>query len=74
MPVLAGCHACGIPMKYLLIASVTVHAGSILVLRRILPGSETANSITDVKTDNKGNNFNGIGAIAEGAATGIRMR
>ena len=71
--ILAGYHACGIPMEYLLIASVLVPVGSILVSKMILPQSETAQSITDVKMDNKGNNSNVIDAIAEGAGTGMQM-
>ncbi|MDE7313373.1 MAG: NupC/NupG family nucleoside CNT transporter [Eubacterium sp.] len=71
--ILAGYNACGIPMEYLLIASVMVPVGSILVSKIILPELETAKSITDVKMDNKGNNNNIIDAIAEGAATGMQM-
>ena len=71
--ILAGYHACGIPMEYLLIASVLVPVGSILVSKMILPQGEQAKSISDVKMDNKGNNSNGIDAIAEGAATGMQM-
>ncbi len=71
--ILAGYHACGIPMEYLLIASVLVPVGSILVSKMILPQGEQAKSISDVKMDNKGNNSNVIDAIAEGAATGMQM-
>ena len=71
--ILAGYHACGIPMEYLLIASVLVPVGSILVSKMILPQSGETKSITDVKMDNKGNNSNMIDAIAEGAATGMQM-
>ncbi len=71
--ILAGYHACGIPMEYLLIASVLVPVGSILVSKMILPQNEQAKSITDVKMNNKGNNSNIIDAIAEGAATGMQM-
>lgn len=71
--ILAGYHACGIPMEYLLIASVLVPVGSILVSKMILPQNEQTKSITDVKMDNKGNNSNIIDAIAEGAATGMQM-
>ena len=71
--ILGGYHALGIPMDYLLIASAMVPVGSILVAKMILPQTETAQSISDVKMDNKGNNANVIDAIAEGASTGMQM-
>ena len=71
--ILAGYNACGIPMEYLLIASVMVPIGSILVSKIVLPEKEVAKSIKDVSMDNKGNNNNVIDAIAEGAATGMQM-
>ncbi len=71
--ILGGYHALGIPMDYLLIASAMVPVGSILVAKMILPQTEVAQSITDVKMDNKGNNANVIDAIAEGASTGMQM-
>ncbi|MDE7324347.1 MAG: NupC/NupG family nucleoside CNT transporter [Lachnospiraceae bacterium] len=71
--ILGGYHALGIPMDYLLIASAMVPIGSILVAKMILPQTETAQSITDVRMDNKGNNANVIDAIAEGASTGMQM-
>ena len=71
--ILGGYHALGIPMDYLLIASAMVPVGSILVAKMILPQTEIAQSITDVKMDNKGNNANVIDAIAEGASTGMQM-
>ncbi len=71
--ILGGYHALGIPMDYLLIASAMVPVGSILVAKMILPQTEAAQSITDVKMDNKGNNANVIDAIAEGASTGMQM-
>lgn len=71
--ILGGYHALGIPMDYLLIASAMVPIGSILVAKMILPQTETAQSISDVKMDNKGNNANVIDAIAEGASTGMQM-
>lgn len=71
--ILGGYHALGIPMDYLLIASAMVPVGSILVAKMILPQTETAQFISDVKMDNKGNNANVIDAIAEGASTGMQM-
>ncbi len=71
--ILGGYHALGIPMDYLLIASAMVPVGSILVAKMILPQTETTQSISDVKMDNKGNNANVIDAIAEGASTGMQM-
>ncbi len=71
--ILGGYHALGIPMDYLLIASAMVPVGSILVAKMILPQTQTAPSISDVKMDNKGNNANVIDAIAEGASTGMQM-
>ena len=71
--ILGGYHALGIPMDYLLIASAMVPVGSILVAKMILPQTETAQPISDVKMDNKGNNANVIDAIAEGASTGMQM-
>lgn len=71
--ILAGYAACGIPMSYLLIASVLVPIGSILVAKMILPEVETPLSIEDVKMDNKGQNSNVIDAIVSGASTGMSM-
>ncbi len=71
--ILAGYAACGIPMEYLLIASVLVPVGSILVAKMILPETQQALSIDDVKMDNKGSNTNVIDAIVGGASTGMSM-
>ena len=71
--ILGGYHALGIPMEYLLIASAMVPIGSIMVSKIVLPQTEEAKSITDVKIDNKGNNSNVIDALAEGASTGMQM-
>lgn len=71
--ILGGYHALGIPMDYLLIASALVPIGSILIAKMILPQTEEAKAITDVKMDNKGNNSNVIDAIAEGAGIGMQM-
>lgn len=71
--ILGGYHALGIPMEYLLIASAMVPIGSIMISKIVLPQTEKAKSITDVKMDNKGNNSNVIDALAEGASTGMQM-
>lgn len=71
--ILGGYHALGIPMEYLLIASAMVPLGSIMISKIILPQTEKAKSITDVKMDNKGDNSNAIDALAEGANTGMQM-
>lgn len=71
--ILAGYAACGIPMEYLLIASVLVPFGSILVAKMILPEIQAPLSIDDVKMDNKGSNANVIDAIVGGASTGMSM-
>ena len=73
MSILAAYAALGIPMKYLLIASVLVPIGSILVAKMILPQTEKALSIDDVKMDNKGQNSNVIDAVVSGANTGMSM-
>ena len=71
--ILGGYHALGIPMEYLLIASAMVPIGSIMISKIVLPQTEEAKSITDVKMDNKGNNSNVIDTLAEGASTGMQM-
>ena len=47
--------------------------GSILVAKIILPETEKAISIDDVKMDNKGQNTNVIDAVVSGANTGMSM-
>ena len=71
--ILAGYAACGIPMEYLLIASVLVPVGSILVAKMILPETQEALSIDDVQMDNKGSNSNVIEAVVGGASAGMSM-
>ena len=44
-----------------------------MISKIVLPQTEEAKSITDVKMDNKGNNSNVIDALAEGASTGMQM-
>ena len=71
--ILAAYAGMGIPMEYLLIASVLVPVGSILVAKMILPETEAAVSIDDIKMDNKGQNSNVIDAVVSGASTGMSM-
>lgn len=71
--ILGGYSALGIPMSSLLIASALVPIGSIMVAKIICPQTETVNSISDVKMDNKGDNTNVIDALSEGTNTGIQM-
>ncbi len=71
--ILAGYAACGIPMKYLLIASVLVPVGSILVSKMILPETQEPISIDNITMDSKGNHSNVIDAIVGGASTGMAM-
>lgn len=71
--ILGGYNALGIPMDYLLIASALVPVGSIMLSKMVLPQTQTPQSISEVKMDNKGNNANAIDAIAEGAVTGMQM-
>lgn len=71
--ILGGYHALGIPMEYLLIASVLVPIGSILIAKIICPQTEEITSMNDVKMDNRGSYTNVIDALAEGASTGIHM-
>ena len=59
--IIGGYVALGIPMEYLLIASALVPFGSIAI-----------ENIENVSMDNKGDNENLIGAIAEGAMNGLQ--
>ena len=68
--IIGGYVALGIPMEYLLIASALVPFGSIAKL--LLPELETVENIENVSMDNKGDNENLIGAIAEGAMNGLQ--
>ena len=71
--ILGGYHGLGIPMEYLLIASAMVPVSSILVSKMLLPQTEQIMTIDEIKMDHKGDNVNVIGAIAEGASTGMQM-
>ena len=70
--IIGGYVALGIPMEYLLIASALVPFGSIAISKMLLPELEEAQNIEDVSIDNKGDNENLIGAIAEGAMNGLQ--
>ena len=59
-------------MEYLLIASALVPFGSIAISKLLLPELETVENIENVSMDNKGDNENLIGAIAEGAMNGLQ--
>ena len=70
--IIGGYVALGIPMEYILIASALVPFGSIAISKMLLPELEKAQNIEDVSIDNKGDNENLIGAIAEGAMNGLQ--
>ena len=63
----------GIPMDYLLMASMLVPVGSILIAKMILPEMETCNNVDNLKIDNKGGNTNAIEAIMNGAGVGLQV-
>ena len=69
---IGGYVALGIPMEYILIASALVPFGSIAISKMLLPELEEVQNIEDVSIDNKGDNENLIGAIAEGAMNGLQ--
>ena len=70
--IIGGYVALGLPMEYILIASPLVPFGSIAISKMLLPELEEAQNIEDVSIDNKGDNENLIGAIAEGAMNGLQ--
>ena len=70
--IIGGYVALGIPMEYILIASALVPFGSIAISKMLLPELEEVQNIEDVSIDNKGDNENLIGAIAEGAMNGLQ--
>ena len=70
--IIGGYVALGIPMEYILIASALVPFGSIAISKMFLPELEEVQNIEDVSIDNKGDNENLIGAIAEGAMNGLQ--
>ncbi len=65
--------AMGIPMEYLLIASMLVPVGSILISKIIYPETEPAQDVDNLKIDNKGSNNNVIEAVMSGASVGLQV-
>lgn len=65
--------AMGIPMDYLLIASMLVPVGSILISKIIYPEVEPAQDVDNLKIDNKGSNNNVIEAVMSGANVGLQV-
>ena len=65
--------AMGIPMDYLLIASMLVPVGSILISKIIYPETEPAQDVDNLKIDNKGSNNNVIEAVMSGANVGLQV-
>ncbi len=68
--VLGGYMGLGIPMEYLLIASVLVPFGSMVIAKILLPQTE---AIKEIQIDNKGDNVNVLSALSEGGATGCQV-
>lgn len=64
--VLGGYVGLGIPMEYLLVASVLVPFGSIMISKILLPQTEEVKEIEDIQIDNKGDNENVLSALSEG--------
>lgn len=69
--IIGGYTALGIPMEHLLIASALVPMGSIALSKILMPESEEAFDVEDLKIDNKGDNENILSAVAEGAMNGL---
>lgn len=61
--VLGGYMGLGIPMEYLLVASVMVPFGSILISKILLPQTDEVTEISDIKIDCKGDNANVLSAL-----------
>ena len=70
--IIGGYTALGIPMEHLLIASALVPMGSIAISKVLMPETEEAFDIEDLKIDNKGDNENILSAVAEGAMNGLQ--
>ena len=70
--IIGGYTALGIPMEYLLIASALVPMGSIALSKILMPESEGAFDVEELKIDNKGDNENILSAISEGAMNGLQ--
>lgn len=71
--VLGGYVGLGIPMEYLLVASVLVPFGSIMISKILLPQTEEVKEIEDIQIDNKGDNENVLSALSEGGSTGLKV-
>lgn len=71
--VLGGYMGLGIPMEYLLVASVMVPFGSILISKILLPQTDEVTEISDIQIDCKGDNANVLSALTEGGATGLQV-
>lgn len=71
--VLGGYMGLGIPMEYLLVASVMVPFGSIMISKILLPQTEEVTEIGDIQIDNKGDNENILSALTEGGMTGLQV-
>lgn len=69
--IIGGYTALGIPMEHLLVASALVPMGSIALSKIIMPESEEAVDVENLKIDNKGDNENILSAISEGAMNGL---
>jgi len=71
--VLGGYMGLGIPMEYLLVASVLVPFGSMIVAKILLPQTEPVQAIGEIQIDNKGDNVNVLSALSEGGSTGCQV-
>lgn len=71
--VLGGYMGLGIPMEYLLVASVMVPFGSILISKILLPQTDEVTEVSDIQIDCKGDNANVLSALTEGGATGLQV-
>lgn len=60
--VLGGYMGLGIPMEYLLVASVLVPFGSMIIAKILLPQTEQIKAIGEIRIDNKGDNVNVLSA------------
>lgn len=63
----------GIPMSYLLMASVLVPVGSVMLAKIILPEIENVDGVANLEIDGKGENHNIIEALINGANVGLKV-
>lgn len=63
----------GIPMSYLLMASVLVPVGSVMLAKIILPEVEAVDGVANLEIDGKGENHNIIEALINGANVGLKV-